>query len=170
MGKLKRHTYLAHEVIALHGHQIVVVECKQLWNEGWGNGNEVAAKEDLKLQQLHRALFLQHQLENGQGPHPADEGFLQTPAGLRAICLQRGSHLGSRLLPEGAPGSKRYRSPLTATSPDSLLWEAPVVQVSDSVFQPRARVWLTFADDLRSSLLLPLNSNFLMKRTAHRLF
>lgn len=34
VGRLKRYTYLAHEVIALHVHQISVVEYKQLGSEG----------------------------------------------------------------------------------------------------------------------------------------
>lgn len=56
MGRLTR-TYLAHEVIAFHGHQIVVAEFEQLQNEGRGNRNDVATKEVLKLHPVTQHAF-----------------------------------------------------------------------------------------------------------------
>lgn len=64
----------------------------------------------------------------------------------------------------GASGYEQYWLPLTANSPDSLLWEQPVVQGLDSVSQPRATVQLTFSDDLLSNLLWVSSSpKFLIK-------
>ena len=154
MGSLQHRAYLAHEVIALSGHQIGGAECEQVQNEGWGNRNEGAAKtvpklhpcwqSSFSLTQIKEKVLIWHQLAWG--------GFSRT------TCLQRGPHLDSRTLPGGAPGSKWYWSPLTATSPDSLLQQQPVVQVSDSVSRPRATAQLTFPDDLLSSLLCLLSS------------